>query len=56
MEHIRAEYPSMAVLCTSGYSHIPGTGHTDFLQKPFTTQKLLERVKERLSPPSAAAA
>jgi len=56
MEHIRAEYPSIAVLCTSGYSHIPGTGHTDFLQKPYTTQKLLERVKDRLSPPSAAAA
>ncbi|HKQ40538.1 MAG TPA: ATP-binding protein [Verrucomicrobiae bacterium] len=56
MDMIRAEYPSIAVLCTSGYAHVPGTGHTDFLQKPFTTQKLLERVKDKLSSPSAAAA
>lgn len=56
IEMIRTEYPSMAVLCTSGYSHVPGTGHTDFLQKPFTTQKLLERVKDKLSPPPSAAA
>ena len=56
MEAIRAQYPSIAVLCTSGYSHVPGTGHTDFLQKPFTTQKLLECVKDKLTPPSAAAA
>jgi signal transduction histidine kinase len=57
MERIRVEYPSIAVLCTSGYSHVPGTSDTDFLQKPFTTQKLLERVKDKLtSRPSAAAA
>ena len=57
MERIRAEYPSIAVLCTSGYTHVPGTSDTDFLQKPFTTQKLLERVKDKLNaPPSAAAA
>ena len=56
MDAIRAQYPSIAVLCTSGYSHVPGTGHTDFLQKPFTTQKLLECVKNKLSAPSAAAA
>jgi two-component system cell cycle sensor histidine kinase/response regulator CckA len=57
MERIRAEYPSLPVLCTSGYAHVPSTtGNTDFLQKPFTTQKLLERVKEKLTPPSSAAA
>ena len=56
MERIRAEYPSVAVLCTSGYAHIPGTTDTDFLQKPFTTQKLLERVKDKLNSPRSAAA
>ena len=56
MQTIRAEYPSVAVLCTSGYAHVPGTSETDFLQKPFTTQKLLERVKDKLSRPQAAAA
>ena len=56
MERIRAEYPGIAVLCTSGYSHVPSTGHTDFLQKPFPTQKLLERVKDKLTAVPAAAA
>jgi signal transduction histidine kinase/ActR/RegA family two-component response regulator len=57
MERIRAEYPGIAVLCTSGYAHVPGvSGNTDFLQKPFTTQKLLERVKDKLAAPPAAAA
>lgn len=58
METIRAKYPSIPVLCTSGYAHVPGTsGNTDFLQKPFTTQTLLQRVKDKLSaPPTAAAA
>jgi signal transduction histidine kinase len=57
MERIRAEYPSIPVLCTSGYAHVPGTtGNTDFLQKPFTTQKLLERVKDKLTPPPSSAA
>ena len=56
MEAIRAEYPSIAVLCTSGYAHVPGTSETDFLQKPFTTQKLLERVKGKLSAVAAVAA
>ena len=57
MEVIRAEYPGVGILCTSGYAHVPGAAHTDFLQKPFTTQKLLERVKDKLSsPPNAAAA
>ena len=57
MGRIRAEYPSIAVLCTSGYAHVPGvSGNTDFLQKPFTTQKLLERVKDKLASLPAAAA
>jgi CheY-like chemotaxis protein len=58
MDRIRAEYPAIPVLCTSGYAHVPGTtGNTDFLQKPFTTQKLLERVKDKITAhPSSAAA
>lgn len=57
MDTIRAKYPSVAIMCTSGYAHVPGTtGNTDFLQKPFTTQKLLQRVKEKLTRPQAAAA
>ena len=56
IEVIRAEYPSLGVICTSGYAHVPGASHTDFLQKPFTTQKLLERVKDKLSARQAAAA
>ena len=57
MDTMRVKYPSVAILCTSGYAHVPGTtGNTDFLQKPFTTQKLLQRVKDKLTLPHAAAA
>jgi len=50
MLKIRADYPSIPVLCTSGYANVPNaTGNADFLQKPFTTQKLLQRVKDKLT-------
>ncbi len=50
IERIQQQYPSLPVLCTSGYVW-PG-GHEDetaYLQKPFTSQELLAKVKNILS-------
>src|SRR5439155_27188725 len=47
--------PGMRIICTSGY--IRATGKEDpatFLQKPFTSQELLRRVKQVLTPAPAA--
>jgi CheY-like chemotaxis protein len=46
--------PDLRVLFISGYipdAHLPGTNeeHVDFLQKPFTSSSLLERVSRLLS-------
>jgi len=49
VERIREKYPDVPVLCTSGYvwegSH---ENETAYLQKPFTTQELLVKVKNVL--------
>ncbi len=50
IEYIQQQYPSLPVLCTSGYVW-PG-GHEDeaaYLQKPFTSQELLLKVKNILT-------
>jgi CheY-like chemotaxis protein len=50
VEHIRKISPAMRVLCTSGY--VSPAGHRDetaYLQKPFTSQDLLLKVKEVLA-------
>jgi len=50
VEHIREVSPATRILCTSGY--VWPAGHRDeaaYLQKPFTSQDLLLKVKEALS-------
>jgi two-component system cell cycle sensor histidine kinase/response regulator CckA len=49
VEHIRKASPNTRVLCTSGY--VPPAGQEDsaYLQKPFTSQELLVKVKQVLA-------
>jgi two-component system cell cycle sensor histidine kinase/response regulator CckA len=57
VEHIRRLLPETRILCTSGYVW-PAGQETDgaYLQKPFTSQELLLKVKQALSAEPAAAA
>jgi CheY-like chemotaxis protein len=50
VEHIHQLYPSVRVVCTSGYVR-PGSQESEaaFLQKPFTTRDLLLKVKQVLN-------
>lgn len=50
VEHLRKVSPNMRVLCTSGY--VPPPAQIDdsaYLQKPFTSQELLVKVKQVLA-------
>ena len=49
VENIRKEKPAMRILCTSGYSSPAQHENGPFLQKPFTTQELLSKVREALT-------
>ncbi len=50
VEHIHRASPATRVLCTSGYVWAPGQhSETAYLQKPFTSQDLLLKVKQVLS-------
>jgi CheY-like chemotaxis protein len=50
VEHIHRDSPATRVLCTSGYVWGPGQhSETAYLQKPFTSQDLLLKVKQVLS-------
>lgn len=55
-DHLRTVYPHMRTLFLSGYSlqsALPDTiGPEAFLQKPFTLNVLLTRVRERLAGPA----
>jgi signal transduction histidine kinase/ActR/RegA family two-component response regulator len=55
VEHIRRLSPQTRILCTSGYVW-PADQETDgaYLQKPFTSQELLLKVKQALSAGPAA--
>ncbi len=49
VEHIHRLDPGMRILCTSGYAHTGSVGTADdFLQKPFTSQDLLQKVRQVL--------
>ncbi len=52
VEHIRQLSPETRIMCTSGYVW-PGSKQekASFLQKPFTTQDLLRRVKQTMGSP-----
>ncbi len=54
VEQIRRLSPSTRIICTSGYVW-PGSKQekASFLQKPFTMQDLLRRVKQTLAEPTA---
>lgn len=55
MEKILQLSPGLPVICTSGYMRAPGKeNETAFLQKPFTSQDLLRRVKRVLTASEAA--
>jgi two-component system, cell cycle sensor histidine kinase and response regulator CckA len=50
VEHIHQDSPETRILCTSGY--VGSAGHhpdTEYLQKPFTSQDLLLKVKQVLA-------
>jgi signal transduction histidine kinase len=50
IDRLRTLAPGVRILCTSGYLRPAGyEGHELFLQKPFTTQALLRRVKQALT-------
>jgi signal transduction histidine kinase/CheY-like chemotaxis protein len=49
VEHVRRLAPEMRILCTSGYVWPAGQeNETAYLQKPFTSQELLLKVKQTL--------
>ena len=50
VEHLRKASPNIRVLCTSGYVPPPATtDDSAYLQKPFTSQELLVKVKQVLT-------
>jgi len=54
VEHIRKLVPTMPIICTSGYVWPAGQENGGaYLQKPFTSQELLLRVKQALREQSA---
>jgi len=56
VEKLRKISPAMRILCTSGY--VPAPAQADesaYLQKPFTSQELLAKVKQVLTNPGATA-
>ena len=55
VEHIRRVSPATRIVCTSGYVW-PASQETDgaYLQKPFTSQELLFKVKQVLRPEAAS--
>jgi CheY-like chemotaxis protein len=55
VEHLRKASSGIRILCTSGY--VPPPAQTDdsaYLQKPFTSQELLVKVKQVLAGPEIA--
>jgi two-component system, cell cycle sensor histidine kinase and response regulator CckA len=57
VEHIRKVSPDTRIICTSGYVWPAGQENDGtYLQKPFTSQELLVKVKETLRVDSAAPA
>jgi CheY-like chemotaxis protein len=52
-EHILRATPGMRILWSSGYAWPPNSAAQDrYLQKPFTSQDLLRKVKQTLSEPT----
>lgn len=50
VDQVRKISPDMPVLCTSGYVPPPGqTDESTYIQKPFTSQELLAKVKQVLA-------
>jgi CheY-like chemotaxis protein len=50
VEHINQQWPEMRILCTSGYVWPAGQeNQATYLQKPFTSQELLLKVKQVLN-------
>lgn len=49
IERVRAFSPHLPIICTSGYLRAPSSERAEFyLQKPFTSQELLQHVKQAL--------
>jgi two-component system cell cycle sensor histidine kinase/response regulator CckA len=55
VEHVRVLAPATRIICSSGYVRPSGQGQEDtgYLQKPFTSQDLLLKVKHALAPGEA---
>jgi len=55
VEHLRVLAPATRIICSSGYVRPNGQGQEDtgYLQKPFTSQDLLLKVKQALAPREA---
>jgi two-component system, cell cycle sensor histidine kinase and response regulator CckA len=50
VEHLRKVSPQIRILCTSGYVPPPAQSEDSaYLQKPFTSQELLVKVKQVLN-------
>ncbi len=55
VEHIRQLSPATRIICTSGYVWPAGQETNGaYLQKPFTSQELLFRVKQALRPEASS--
>jgi signal transduction histidine kinase len=51
MGQIHRRYPNLPIICTSGYAGSSNVAEEEvFLEKPFTTQELLARVRQVLKP------
>jgi CheY-like chemotaxis protein len=51
MNQIQQRHPSLPIIFTSGYAGSSNEGEEElFLEKPFTTQDLLARVRQVLRP------
>jgi len=49
IEHLKVIAPEVPIICMTGYVHPGAKSAENFLQKPFTSQSLLAKVKETLN-------
>lgn len=54
IEHVRRIAPGVRIICSSGYVRPTSNEQSFYLQKPFTSQELLRKVKQILEPPDAS--
>ena len=51
LERMRANYPALRAIVSSGYPYVPRSKKILFLQKPFVPKMLVESIEALLGPP-----